>query len=93
MYLVKTVFSVLLSLYVIFFGKSYPFLPVHLTLISTFCVGIPTFFLQLEPSFERVKGRFFRKAFHNAVPSALMVVLLALLVPQLSLMSISPGRC
>ena len=86
MYLVKTVFSVLLSLYVIFFGKSYPFLPVHLTLISTFCVGIPTFFLQLEPSFERVKGRFFRKAFRNAVPSALMVVLLALLVPQLTVM-------
>ena len=79
MYLVKTVFSMLLSLYVIVLLKDYPFLPIHLSVISAFGVGIPTFFLQLEPSFERVKGKFFQNAFKNAIPSALAVFITAIL--------------
>lgn len=75
MYLVKTVFSILLSLYVVIMQQSYPFLPIHLTLISTFGVGMPTFVLQMEPSMERVKGRFFSTAFRNAIPSACAVFL------------------
>ena len=78
MYLVKTVFSMLLSLYVVVLQQEYPFLPVHLSIISAFGVGIPTFFLQMEPSFERVKGRFFARAFRNAVPSSITVLLTAL---------------
>jgi Sugar kinases, ribokinase family len=79
MYLVKTVFSMLLSIYVILMVREYPFLPVHLSVISAFGVGIPTFFLQLEPSFEKVSGRFFAKALRNSVPSALAVFLSAIL--------------
>ena len=79
MYLVKTFFSLLLSLYVILLQKDYPFLPVQLTIISTFGVGIPTFLLQFESSFERLKGRFFRRAFRVAVPSAMAVLVLTLL--------------
>ena len=75
MYLVKTVFSILLSLYVVIMQQSYPFLPIHLTLISTFGVGLPTFLLQMEPSMERVKGRFFANALRNAIPSATAVFL------------------
>ncbi|MBE6130074.1 MAG: HAD family hydrolase [Erysipelotrichaceae bacterium] len=78
MYLVKTVFSILLSLYVILLRQEYPFLPVHLTLITAVGVGIPTFLLQMEPSFERVKGAFFTPAFRNAVPAAVTVFLTAL---------------
>ena len=78
MYLVKTVFSILLSVYVILLRQEYPFLPVHLTLISAIGVGIPTFLLQLEPSFERVKGAFFRPAFRNAVPAAFTVFVTAI---------------
>ncbi len=73
MYLVKTIFSILLSLYVIILRQEYPFLPIHLSLISAFGVGMPTFLLQLEPSFERVTGHFFRKAFRNALPSGIAV--------------------
>ncbi len=78
MYLVKTVFSILLSIYVIVLRQEYPFLPVHLSLISAVGVGIPTFFLQMEPSFERVKGKFFTPAFRNAVPAAFTVFLTAI---------------
>lgn len=79
MYLVKTVFSMLLSLYVIVLQQAYPFIPIHLSLISAFGVGIPTFLLQMEPSFERAKGRFFVRAFRNAIPSAVTVLLTALI--------------
>ena len=79
MYLVKTIFSVLLSIYVVLLRQEYPFLPVHLSLISALGVGLPTFLLQMEPSFERVKGNFFRKAFANSFPTALTVFLTALL--------------
>ena len=75
MYLVKTLFSFFLTIYVALFQTVYPFVPVHLTMISAICVGIPTVFLQLEPSFERLKGRFLVDAFLRALPSAITVVL------------------
>lgn len=79
MYLVKTVFSFLLTLYVICTRNAYPFLPIHLTLISAIGVGIPTFILQMEPSFERIQGKFLRDAFLKALPSSLTVFLAAFL--------------
>lgn len=78
MYLVKTVFSFLLSLTVLLAGQSYPFMPIQLTVISAFGVGIPTFFLQMEPSFEKVKDHFFERSFLKALPSALTIYLCAL---------------
>ena len=75
MYLVKTIFSVLLSFYSLIMLQEYPFLPVHLTIISAFCVGIPTFLLQMEPSFERVEGSFLSRAFRSSVPSSFTVFL------------------
>ena len=79
MYLVKTVFSFLVTLYVICTRNAYPFLPIHLTLISAIGVGIPTFILQMEPSFERIQGKFLRNAFLKALPSSLTVFLAAFL--------------
>ena len=90
MYLVKTFFSLLLSLYVILLQKDYPFLPVQLTIISAFGVGIPTFLLQFESSFERLRGRFFRRAFRVAVPSAMAVLVLTLVCDYLQLLFAIP---
>lgn len=89
MYFVKTVFSFLLALTVLFTGQSYPFLPIQLTVISAIGVGIPTFLLQSEPSFEKVRKSFFLEALRKAVPSALIIsgvtVVLMLLRSALSL--------
>ena len=89
MYFVKTVFSFLLALTVLFTGQSYPFLPIQLTVISAIGVGIPTFLLQSEPSFEKVRKSFFLEALRKAVPSALVIygvtVMLMLLRSALSL--------
>ena len=75
MYLVKTIFSLLLLLYVLVLQKEYPYIPIHLTVISAFCVGIPTFLLQFEPNYDRVREPFFETALKNAIPGAVMIFL------------------
>lgn len=75
MYFVKTIFSVLLSVYVILFQEAYPFLPIQLTFIGAIGVGIPTFVLQMEPCFEKIEGDFMKKAFEKALPSAIAISL------------------
>ena len=79
MYLVKTVFSILISIYVVLKLEMYPFLPIHLTLLSAIGVGIPTFILQLEPSFERISGDFIKQAFKKAIPSSIAIFVTAIL--------------
>lgn len=75
MFLIKTVFSVCLSLISIILLDTYPFQPIQLTVIGMFSIGIPTFLLQFEPSYQRVQGNFLREAFRNAVPVALTIAL------------------
>ena len=93
MYLVKTVFSVLLIIFSVLLRQEYPFLPVQLTLISSFGVGLPTFFMQLEPSFEKEQGDFLRKAFRNAVPSSVTVLcMMVYCMITRNLFSLTAGR-
>ncbi len=79
MYLVKTTFSLLLTLYVVLLGRTYPFLPIHLTIISAFGVGIPTFLLQNEPSFQRINQDVFLQALRYSIPSGVTVFLMAMI--------------
>ena len=75
MYLIKTVYSFMLSIISIIISHEYPFYPVQLSLISTICVGMPSFFLALEPNYNKVKKGFVLKVFRNALPSGLCVSL------------------
>ena len=75
MYLVKTVYSFLLSLIIIFLGEEYPFYPVQLSLISAFCVGIPSFFLALEPNYQKSEKNFLVKVFKNAISNGITISL------------------
>ncbi len=75
MFLIKTIFSITLTLLTIVLVSEYPFSPIQLTIISSFSVGIPTFFMQFEPSFQRVEGNFLKKAIARALPFALLIAL------------------
>ncbi len=79
LFLTKTVFSLLLSLLMLAFPGAYPFQPIQLTLISALTVGIPGFFLALEPSEERVRGDFLRTVLARAIPGGLAIALCAAL--------------
>ncbi|MFE3524222.1 cation-translocating P-type ATPase [Streptomyces sp. NPDC059161] len=72
LFLTKTVYSVLLAVLVVCFQVEYPFLPRHLTLLSTFTIGIPAFFLALAPNKERAKPHFVRRVMRYAIPSGVI---------------------
>lgn len=80
LFLVKTVFSTLLSVIFVFYGASYPFMPIQMTLISAFCIGFPSFVLALEPNENRIEGNFLFSIFKRAVPGGVTVALSVVLV-------------
>ncbi|MDX3117229.1 HAD-IC family P-type ATPase [Streptomyces scabiei] len=72
LFLVKTVYSVLLALLVVCWQVEYPFLPRHLTMLSTLTIGIPAFFLALAPNTERARPHFVRRVMRYSVPGGLI---------------------
>lgn len=75
LFLVKTIFSFLLSVMFLFSSSAYPFQPIQLTLISALFIGAPSFLLALEPNKERVEGSFIANVLKKALPGGLTVVL------------------
>jgi cation-transporting ATPase E len=72
LFLVKTVYSVLLAVLVVCSRVEYPFLPRHLTLLSTLTIGVPAFFLALAPNKERARPHFVRRVMRYAVPGGVV---------------------
>lgn len=72
LFLTKTVYSVLLAVLVVCFQVEYPFLPRHLTLLSTLTIGVPAFFLALAPNKERARPHFVRRVMRYAIPSGVI---------------------
>ncbi|GAA2939416.1 MULTISPECIES: HAD-IC family P-type ATPase [Streptomyces] len=75
LFLVKTVYSVLLAVMVVCSQVEYPFLPRHLTLLSTLTIGIPAFFLALAPNKERAQPNFVRRVMRYAIPGGAVAAL------------------
>ena len=84
MYLIKTVYSFLISLVCIILNHEYPFFPIQLSLISAICVGIPSFFLAIEPNYTKIDKHFLLNVFRNALPSAICVWLNILFLIMIS---------
>ncbi|AOR33652.1 magnesium-transporting ATPase [Streptomyces fodineus] len=72
LFLVKTVYSVLLAVLVVCAQVAYPFLPRHLTLLSTLTIGVPAFFLALAPNKERAKPHFVRRVMRYSIPGGVV---------------------
>lgn len=75
LFLTKTVYSVLLAVLVVCSQVEYPFLPRHLTLLSTLTIGIPAFFLALAPNKERAKPHFVKRVMRYAIPGGVIAAL------------------
>ena len=79
LFLVKNIFSLGLSLVSVFTGWGYPLVPIHMTMISALTIGIPSFFLALEPNYERVKGKFLPTVLRRALPGGITNILAVLM--------------
>ncbi|WP_125771017.1 HAD-IC family P-type ATPase [Companilactobacillus furfuricola] len=80
LYLIKTIYSVVLSVVFIFLGTGYPFQPSQLTPVNALTVGIPTFILALEPNYRPPAGRFMRNVMEIALPAAICNITLLLVI-------------
>lgn len=72
--LIKTIFTCILVVICIFMESEYFYMPIHLSLITTCTISIPSFVLALEPNHNLVKGKFMLKVVGKSVPAALTVV-------------------
>ena len=79
LFLVKNILSMGLALACLIAGFPYPFVPLHLTLISALTIGVPSFFLAMEPNYERVSGKFLPTVLGKALPGGLANLLMVLL--------------
>lgn len=71
LFLVKNIFSLILSIFSMVLMVSYPLKPSQISLISMFTIGIPAFFLALEPNKSIIKGHFMTNVLIKALPAAL----------------------
>lgn len=75
LFLVKNIFSFLLSLFSVVFMISYPLEPSQVSLISMFTIGIPGFFLAFQPNKDIIKGHFLTNVVLKALPAGLTDVI------------------
>ena len=84
LFLVKNIFSFFLSMLAVILSFTYPLKPAQVSLIGMFTIGIPAFFLALQPNKEKIEGRFLSNILLRAFPAGItdvivveMMVLLA----------------
>lgn len=79
LFLVKNIFSLSLALVCLSTGWAYPFMPFHLSIISALTIGVPGFFLAMEPNYERVRGKFLPTVLRQALPGGITNVLVVVI--------------
>lgn len=78
LFLVKNIFSFLFAILTLFIAFPYPMLSNQMSIISSLTIGIPGFFLALQPNATRIQGRFLPNVLFRAAPGGLTDVLLML---------------
>lgn len=71
LFLVKNIFSFLLSLFSVSFMINYPLEPSQISLISMFTIGVPAFFLALQPNKNIIQGHFLSNVLIKALPAGI----------------------
>ncbi len=78
LFLVKNIFSLLLSIVTLVFGVVYPLTPPQITLISAFTIGIPAFLLSQVPDHYLIHGHFMKNVIFKALPGGITDVLVVI---------------
>jgi cation-transporting ATPase E len=73
LFVTKTGYASVIAVVIGIAGAGYPFFPRHLTLISTFTIGVPGFFLALAPGAPRARPGFVRRVLSFAIPAGVAV--------------------
>ena len=73
LFLAKTTYSVILSVLIGVFALAYPLRPIHLSILSWFTIGLPAFFLALEPNDQKVSPGFLSRVLGRSVPAGVVI--------------------
>lgn len=84
LYLNKTIYAVITAIFFLFALFAYPFENIQITLIGGCTIGLPSFFLALEPNNNRIKTNFLRNVFMNALPSGILTAVAIILSSYLA---------
>lgn len=84
MYYLKTIYTIAISIIILFLNMPYPFIPFQMTLLDNFVAGFPSFMILFERNIERQKESIGRHALRFSLPNALAIVLTVLLVRLVS---------
>ena len=76
LYFVKNIFSVAMAVISLIFTLPYPLSPAQLGLVNCMTIGVPAFFLAMEPNRSLVQGKFLKNVVRRALPAALTDILL-----------------
>ena len=85
LFLVKNIFTFGMTLATLISGLPFPLESFHMSIVSSLTIGVPGFFLALEPNYARVEGRFLSTAYKKAFPGGLtnlLIVILAQILGQ-----------
>ncbi len=87
LFLMKTLFTMILSIIMLClpYMDRYPFDLEQMIMLEVFVIGIPSFFLSIQPNAERIKGKFIKTVLKNSIPSALLMILSVMTIEVLKL--------
>jgi cation-transporting ATPase E len=77
LFLTKSFYAMTLSITTVVLAMPFPFLNRHLTLVTAFTIGIPSFFLALMPNTARFRAGFFRRVIVFALPAGVLCAVAA----------------
>ena len=84
LFLNKTIFATILSVFFIFLNIQYPFSPIEMSLINIIIIGIPSFVLALETNHSRIKETFLERVIRDSLPAAISIIISILTLSFLS---------
>ena len=73
LFLMKTIFTIFLSIFCLIVKTDYPFTTRQVMLLELLVIGIPSFFLALQPNNEKIKGKFITNLLSKSLPGALIL--------------------
>lgn len=74
LFLMKTVFAICISIFVLCMNSTYPFSPIQFIMLEMFVIGLPSFFLALQPNTNPIKGKFLSNVAKNTLPAGICLV-------------------
>lgn len=74
LFLMKTVFAICISIFVLCMNSTYPFSPIQFIMLEMFVIGLPSFFLALQPNTNPIKGKFLSNVAKSTLPAGICLV-------------------